>query len=206
MFSQKPYILTAPDTIPLGQDYRCTIDFDSIKYKNCLIEVYLLDVKVQKTSSHRFVLEYAAVLQENEYELKVSVTGCDKSTSFTIKHKFRVDFKKAQGRPATKKETEMFKASEETYTSRKYKTFEEYVMVNLKAEKIKCREKIHFLYAIDKSNNVVFIDVTIGKISVEDKLILKKVVEACKDLKLKDPEKQNPYRRTLMALDLTKQD
>jgi len=40
-------------------------------------------------------------------------------------------------------------------------------MVNVKAAKIKSREKISFLYAIDKKNNVVFIDVTVGKLNAD---------------------------------------
>ncbi|MDP1800479.1 MAG: hypothetical protein Q8L81_03955 [Bacteroidota bacterium] len=198
--------MTAPDTIPGGQEYKCVINFDPIRYKNCLIELDMHGSKIPKMSQHEFVLQYTAVMLENEYELNVNITGCEKKEAFAIKHKFYIDYKKAKGRPATKKETEMIKASEEIYSSDKYKSFEEYILVNVKTAKIKSREKISLLYAIDKNNNVVFIDVTVGKISKDDKLILKKVVESCTDLKLQDPKKQDPYRRTLMPLDFSKLD
>lgn len=202
ILSQKTYTLTAPDTIPLGQEYKCIIDFDSLKYERCLIDVYFMDVKVPKISAYKFVLEYNAILPENVYELIVNVTGWDNANTFNIKHRFFLDTKIAKGRPVSTVETKIFNEGKHFFFSDKYKTFEEYILANVKTAKIKSNEKIYFLFDIDKNNRITFIDVTVGKLDEEDKLILKKVVESCKDMKLVNA-KQDSYR-TLMPLDLTK--
>ena len=88
-FGQNSYTLTAEDTIALGQDYRCKISFDGLKYKSCNIDLFFFDVKVPKLSNNTFLLEYCAVQKENKYELKAIISNCGATdTTIIIQNKF----------------------------------------------------------------------------------------------------------------------
>lgn len=206
LWSQNGYVLTAPDTVPVGKDYKCIIQFDSIKYKNCKIEVLFLNVKVPSTSKFTFDLEYMPVMPVNDYELKVNISGCGESINFSIIKRFYLNYSKvdpaAAGRKLIKDQARILNQGKSTYRSNKYKDFNDYLLSTLKDAKFKSRDLISFTFDIYKDNSLKFDTVTQGQLSESDKMILKKAVEDCKDWTLENV-KQDTYR-SVMQIDFSK--
>src|SRR5207253_123186 len=95
LYAQRTYTLTAPDTIIIGQNYKCEIDLNPISYKGCSMDLYFFDLKLPKLSPHKFLFEYSPILPENPYELNVIITDCGKKdTAYIIKNIFYIDFDK----------------------------------------------------------------------------------------------------------------
>lgn len=92
--SQQTYTLTAPDTIMLGEHYKCKIVFDSVAYKNCIINLTYWGNDLIKLSDYSFLFDYISVVQNNNYELNASIIGKHWTKEFVIPHRFYIIYPK----------------------------------------------------------------------------------------------------------------